>query len=237
MAEARVQRFTVELNSAHQGTYLRDGANDVPYSQQQRDRLLLRRQELESELFQEGSKTAQLALALREETERLERIGHHDLALPADHVVWSMGASPGSTVVEGQFVLDLADCRHRFVAVELPEREFERVKTGDRAAVRLIGSDAWSQGQVRQVRGSAARADDRLLAAQVPKPGTGSIAVEISLLDEDQSADHNNFCGIGRLAEVRFARPSLELPTIVGRALNWIAARFQPPAPATVASQ
>jgi multidrug resistance efflux pump len=237
MAEARVQRFTVELNAAHQGTYLRDGANDVPYSQQQRDRLLLRRQELESELFQEGSKTAQLALALREETERLERIGHHDLALPADHVVWSMGASPGSTVVEGQFVLDLADCRHRFVAVELPEREFERVKTGDRAAVRLIGSEAWSQGQVRQVRGSAARADDRLLAAQVPKPGTGSIAVEISLLDEDQSADHNNFCGIGRLAEVRFARPSLELPTIVGRALNWIAARFQPPAPATVASQ
>jgi multidrug resistance efflux pump len=238
MAEARVQRLTVELDSARLGTYLRDGASDVPYSQQQRDRLLLRRQELETDLFQEKSKIAQLATAIGEEGARLDRVGHHDLALPADHVVWSMGASPGSTVVEGQFVLDFADCRHRFVAVELPEGEFERIKTRDRAAVRLIGSDAWSEGQVRQVRGSAARADDRLLAAQVPKPGSGSITVEIGLPDEEQSADHNNFCSIGRLAEVRFARPIPELPAIISRTLHWMAALLHPTeAPATVGSR
>jgi multidrug resistance efflux pump len=236
VAEARVQRLTVELDSAHQGTYLRDGANDVPYSQQQRDRLLLRRQELETEQFQERSKAAQLAVAITEEEERLNRVGHYDLTLPADHVVWSMGASPGSTVVEGQFVLDLADCKNRFVAVELPEREFERIKTRDRAAVRLIGGDAWSYGQVRQVRGSAARADDRLLAAQVPKPGTGSITVEIGLPADDNTTEHNNFCGIGRLAEVRFPRLGLELPGFVNRALHWIAGFFSP-TPGTMASK
>ena len=236
VAEARIQRLTVELESAQQGTYLRDGANDVPYSQQQRDRLLLRRQELETEQFQEKSKATQLALAIAEEEGRLNRVGHYDLTLPADHVVWSMGASPGSTVVEGQFVLDLADCKHRFVAVELPEREFERIKTGDRAAVRLIGGDAWSYGQVRQVRGSAARADDRLLAAQVPKPGSGSITVEIGLPAEDRLTEHNNFCGIGRLAEVRFPRLGMELPGFVNRALHWIAGFFGP-TPGTMASK
>ena len=231
VAEARVQRFAVELEFAHEGIFLRDGANDAPYSQQQRDRLLLRRQELEMDLFQERSKAAQLDVAMTEEKVRLERVARHDFTLPAGHVVWSMGASPGSTVVEGQFVLDLAACRNRFVAVELPEREFERIKTGDQAAVRLIGSDAWSQGQVRQVRGSAARADDRLLAAQVPKPSTGSITVEIGLPDEDRSADHNNFCGIGRLAEVRFPRAMLDLGGLVNGALHWIAAWFQPTRP------
>ena len=120
----------------------------------------------------------------------------------------------------------------------MPEREFERIKTGDRAAVRLIGGDAWSYGQVRQVRGSAARADDRLLAAQVPKPGTGSITVEIGLPAEDRSTEHNNFCGIGRLAEVRFPRSGLELPGFVSRALSWIAAGVGPTsAPGTVASK
>ncbi len=228
MAEARVQRLTVELEAAQQGTYLRDGANDVPYSQQQRERLFLRRQELETERLQETSKAAQLAIAIAEEEGRLNRVGHYDVTLPSDHVVWSMGASPGSTVVEGQFVMDLADCRHRFVAVELPEREFERIKTRDRAAVRLIGSDAWSYGQVRQVRGSAARADDRLLAAQVPKPGTGSITVEIGLPDEDQSADHNNFCGIGRLAEVRFPRLGVEAPAFMSKAWHWLIAGSGP---------
>ena len=107
---------------------------------------------------------------LPQERERIDRSSHFDLSLPADHVVWSVAASPGSTVSEGQTVLDLASCSRRFVAVELPEREFERIKVGAPAFVRLIGSDrSGREGQVRQVRGSAARADDRLLAAQVPQ--------------------------------------------------------------------
>jgi hypothetical protein len=221
MAEARLQRLKGELKSAEQGTYLRDGANDVPYSEQQRDRLMLRRQELETEVFQQNSKSAQLALAISQEGERLNSVAHYDLVLPANHVVWSIGASPASTVVEGQFVLDLADCRLRFVAVEAPEREFEQINAGDPAAVRLIGSDEWSQGQVKQVRGSAARADDRLLAAQVPRPSSGTITVEVAL--PDNLADHGNFCGIGRVAEVRFPRASWGLPSVVSRAARWIA--------------
>src|SRR5262245_3876069 len=78
VAEARVQRLAVELDAAQQGINLRDGANDAPYSQQQRDRLLLRRQELETEQFQEKSKATQLALAIAEEEGRLSRMGHYD---------------------------------------------------------------------------------------------------------------------------------------------------------------
>jgi hypothetical protein len=36
MANARIERFKVERNSAQTGIFLRDGDNDVPYSQQQR---------------------------------------------------------------------------------------------------------------------------------------------------------------------------------------------------------
>jgi multidrug resistance efflux pump len=220
MAEARVRRLTVELESAQAGTFLRDGSNDVPYSQQQRDRLLLRRQELQTELFQETSRAARLTPSIAEEKERLNRLDRHDLVLPSDHVVWSVAASPGSTVVEGQFVMDVADCRHRFVAVELPEREFERIKAGDRASVRLIGGQAWSTGQVRQVRGSAARADDRLLAAQVPNPSPGSITVEIALPDSDAASNRSSFCDVGRLAEVRFRRGSFGIAEALGKRLR-----------------
>ena len=53
MAAARVQRLKIERDSAQTGVYLGDGASDVPYSQQQRDRLVLRRQELETEILQQ----------------------------------------------------------------------------------------------------------------------------------------------------------------------------------------
>jgi multidrug resistance efflux pump len=227
MANARLQRLQTELISAQDGVFLRDGANDAPYSQQQRDRLLLRRQELETKVLEEGSQSAQLATEMQEERERLDRLSHFDLRLPADHVVWSVAASPGSAVTEGQTLLDLADCQHRFVDVELPGREFEQIRPGAPAFVRLIGSDDWKQGQVRQVRGSAARTDDRLLAAQVPKPDPNSITVEVGLPQEDATMDRKNFCNIGRLAEVRFERSGFALLDGLNRKVQHLAGYFR----------
>lgn len=217
MATARLQRLEVELTSAHDGVILGDGANDAPYSQQERDRLLLLRQELETKVLDETSQSQQIATEITEETERLNRVGHFELALPVHHVVWSVAASPGSTVSEGQIVLDFADCEHRFVSVELPEREFERIKAGTPALVRLIGSTDWTQGQIQQVRGSAARVDDRLLAAQVQRPDPNSITVDIGLPQDDAKADRNSFCNIGRVAEVRFQRAGFAIFDSMGR--------------------
>jgi hypothetical protein len=123
--------------------------------------------------------------------------------------------------------LDLADCHHRFVDVELPGREFEQIRPGAPAFVRLIGSDDWKQGQVRQVRGSAARTDDRLLAAQVPKPDPNSITVEVGLPQEDATMDRKNFCNIGRLAEVRFERSGFALLDGLNQKLQQLAGYFR----------
>lgn len=211
MAAARAERLKAELVSLQNGVLLRDAANDVPYSQQQRERLFLRRQELETQARQESARASQLENDIAGERRRVENLGKYNLTLPPDHVIWSLPASPGSVVEQGQTVLDLADCDRRFVAVELPERDFENIRPGDPASVRLIGSDAWRQGIVRQVQGSAARADDRLLAAQVPAATRGYITVEVSLPESAPSAQ-SNYCDIGRLADVRFQRKT---PAIV----------------------
>jgi hypothetical protein len=55
-----------------------------------------------------------------------------------------------------------------------------------------------------------------LLAAQVLGPNPGSISVEISIPPEAPPANRNNFCDIGRLAEVRFQRASLGLADKLG---------------------
>jgi len=226
MADAHLQRLEVELASAKDGVLSGNGANDAPYSQQERERLFLRRQELETKVLDEGLQASQIGAEMAEEHERLERLSHFDLTLPAQHVVWSVAASPGSTVSEGQILLDLAACEHPFVDVELPEREFERVKAGAPAYVRLIGSSDWKIGQIRQVRGSAARADNRLLAAQVQKPDPNSITVEVALSLEVAQADRNSFCNIGRAAEVRFERPGFVLFDGVGHSLRRLVGYF-----------
>ncbi|MCW5751464.1 MAG: HlyD family efflux transporter periplasmic adaptor subunit [Alphaproteobacteria bacterium] len=205
-ADARVARLRGEQVAARQGIFLRDGFNDAPYSEQQRDRLQLRRQELEGEHLREETRAAQLAQEITEERQRLERVSHYEAVLPAGHVVWSIAASPGTSVVEGQTILDVANCAERFVVVELPERDFESIQAGTEAAVRLLGGGAWMRGEVLRVRGSAARSDERLLAAQVPNPSPRHISVEVSLPEIAPSEIGEGYCLIGRLAEVRFRR-------------------------------
>jgi multidrug resistance efflux pump len=237
MADARIQRLKVERDSARKGIFIANGASDAPYSQQQRDRLSLRRQELEAEILQQTSIAKQLAAEVAEERGRLDRIGHSDVSLPADHVVWSVLASPGSTVTEGQTILDLADCTRRFVVVDLPEREFERIKPNAPAEVRLIGGDEWRQGTVRQVMGSAARTDDRLLAAQVPHPTASTITVEVELLQDRSEAEYSGFCNIGRLAEVRFQRSGFGFAERMFRVLASLAGGGHPKAVVTTAGK
>jgi multidrug resistance efflux pump len=222
VAAARGDRIKAELDAAKSGVFLRNGISDVPYSQQQRENLLLRRQELQTQALQESARSTQLAADITAERDRIAKLDNYRPALPAGYVVWSTTASPGSAVIEGQTILDLADCEHRFVAVELPERDFEKIKIGDVAAVRMVGGNEWQEGRVRQVRGSAARADDRLFAAQIPSPGPATITVEVSLPSDVARSDGANLCGIGRLAEVRFPRPFFDVGKFARVGWHWL---------------
>jgi hypothetical protein len=222
MAAARLQRLQTDLASAKEGVFLGDGANDAPYSQQQRDRLFLRQQELETKMLAESLEASQSLTESAAERKQFDRLSHFDLLLPANYVVWSAPASPGATVSEGQTLLDLAACENRFVDVELPERDFEQIIPGAPAFVRLMGNSNWKQGRVLQVRGSSAYSDDRLLAAQIRRSdqNPNSITVEVGLPNDDVRTDRNNFCNIGRLAEVRFRRSGFAYLKGWGRTLQ-----------------
>ena len=227
MASARLEKLQAELQAMENGIFLRDAGSDVPYTQQQRERLFLKRQELEQAVNENNVRAAQLAGDIAEERRRVARLAKFDTTLPGEAVVWSVSASPGSVVVQGQTVLDLTDCKHRFVAVQLPEREFESIKPGDAASIRLIGSDERRQGYVRQIIGSAARNDDRLFAARVPSASKGNITVEVSL-PPDAETGERSYCDIGRLAEVRFLRKAPLLVEGLRKFFRPVVALFTP---------
>jgi hypothetical protein len=103
--------------------------------------------------------------------------------------------------------LILRIAHYRFVVVDLPEREFEQIKTGETAAVRLIGSDDWKQGKIRanpwgpqpeqMTDCSPHRSSVRCLAA---------LPWRSNCFRKDPTRSAIAFCNIGRMAEVRFQR-------------------------------
>jgi multidrug resistance efflux pump len=210
IAEARLSRLKAELAAAEKGVFLRDGINDAPYSQQQRDRLILQRREIETKLEDDLHQSGQLAETERQqEKDRVAGLNTFSVVLPAHYVVWAMNATAGSMVTEGQSLFDLANCDKRFVIVEVAERDFESIVAGQFVDVRLIGGGDWRKGRVLQARGSAAQSNDRLLAAQAPRPDREKVTVEITFPNDPLRLHPNSFCNIGRMAEVRFRRSGL----------------------------
>ncbi|MGD2132580.1 MAG: HlyD family efflux transporter periplasmic adaptor subunit [Maricaulaceae bacterium] len=205
-AEARLERARIKASAADQEIFLEDGFNDAPYSVQELDRLFLRRLELEAEVSEIEMAEQRLAYLISSERERLDRATQFEAVLPARHVVWTVGASEGTAVVEGQTLIELADCASRFVSVLLSERAVSSIDVGDAASVRLVGSRRWITGQVTAVSGSAARRDVQLLAAESPEPSARRFLVDVALPAASLGENVGDRCGVGRLAEVRFNR-------------------------------
>jgi multidrug resistance efflux pump len=175
---------------------------DASYAEQQRDRLMLRRQEVEAIASDARARLAVLDRQIGAELRRLQRAAVFDVVLPAGTAVWSQPVPRGSTVAPGATLIELVDCRRRYVEVALPERRMETLLPGERVSVRLVGGRHWQEGTVASALGGAARQEGAMTAA-----GTGhnerTLTVDVSL---PPPATLDRRCEVGRLAEVRFSR-------------------------------
>jgi multidrug resistance efflux pump len=201
-AAAKLRAMQVKRTAASAGVFINDGYNDAPYAVQQADRLLLQRQAIEKTL---GDATAQYTQARLRLKDALARASYR---APAGTLVWSVTSSAGAAIRAGEPVLDLVDCRRRFVQVALPERKAESMRPGTLADVRMIGSSEWMKGEVVNITGAAGRQSTGLLAADAESaPGAREISVQVALPASDPGKfSAGRKCDVGRLAEVRFSR-------------------------------
>ena len=202
---ARAAAASSEAIAARDGFFLGNGGSDTPYAVQQRDRIMLRRQELETISADAIARLAELELRIRTERQQIARASAYDVDLPANTVVWALETSPGSSVAAGTALLELADCTRRYVEVSLPERRIESIVPGQPVNVRLIGATDWQAGHVVRTRGAAAQRDSAMLAANETDRDPRALTVEVSLPAAPAAAAGRR-CDVGRLAEVRFSR-------------------------------
>jgi multidrug resistance efflux pump len=202
---ARADLSAGEAAAARKGIYLGNGGMETPYSEQQRDRLMLRRQELTMTAVDAEARLADLAERIAAGRQQLARAAAYDVVLPSASVVWQVAASPGSSLSPGSPILDMVDCTRRFVSVSLPERRIESIRTGQAVRVRLIGANDWQTGRVVGAVGAAARRDTAMVAAAEPDREGRTLTVEVALPPPPAAAVTRR-CDVGRLAEVRFPR-------------------------------
>ncbi|WP_026621931.1 multidrug resistance efflux pump (plasmid) [Ensifer sp. WSM1721] len=215
--ELEISNLTVELlrqrlDAVRQGIFvLGDGQNDVPYSRQRQDEVLVRIGDLNTRIAENEARASQAAQQLAEEKRRVRSLESATIPSPFDGVIWSRSIVSGSNVVLNNEMMRILDCRELFVDILVPEVDYDEIYPGREAEVRLFGRADVFKGQVQAVKGSSAVVEKDSLAADEPETDERNARIRILLPPSALSSDFANFCQVGRTAQVRISKHNLRL--------------------------
>jgi multidrug resistance efflux pump len=222
IAKAELERLQRQLDALKRGTFVGEGRNDVPYSQQRTDEVAIQLANVEAQIRIEKARIQQLSRQLLLERSRNDRLSFAAVQVPFKGVIWRNNVVAGSNVLVGNELMRLLDCRDLFVDILVDEVNYDEIKPGDPADVRLLGTSQIIGGHVVSVRGSAAAVEDVVLAASPPKSQGKNARIRVALDPSDMQADYANFCQVGRTVQVRFARAGSSWQAALDPVVNWV---------------
>lgn len=226
-AQADAKALDLERQAIEHGVALDDAGGSFAQIAYRLDEIALRRAET-------GRDEAALAARLDAVATQIATLGRRadtrELFAPdasAMGVIWKASPPEGMPVMTGDEVARVLDCGRRFLEVAIPERLFERIRTGSPAWVRLKGADGWFTAEVEAVRGAGGRFDRPALAAVVPRDDESqlSVLVRLPVADVGRPEVAHAFCDVGRTADVRFDRAPTALAHQIRRAWTTLTAR------------
>ncbi|BAY51395.1 hypothetical protein NIES2134_110170 [Thermostichus vulcanus NIES-2134] len=172
----------------------------------------LRRQELQTQISEQqaivqgmqremAAQQRQVAQAQREVAQRKVV----KVTAPIAGYVWRVDARPGMFLGKGDQILQLLDCRRRWIDVFVDEQLLRLIPPGTRAKIELYGAKGKVlQGTVTNIRSGLGRlnpGDDQVIPIPENYPRQSQVRVE---LDSDQDWGDGNFCYVGYTARVTF---------------------------------
>ncbi|MCG5480377.1 HlyD family secretion protein [Sinorhizobium alkalisoli] len=210
--EVEINNLTAELleqrlAAVRKGIFvLGDGQNDVPYSRQRQDEVIVRINDLNSRIAENRTRASQIGVQIAEEDRRVRNLEAATVTSPFDGVVWSRNIVSGSNVVLNNEMMRILDCRDLYVDILVPEVDYDEIYPGREAEIRLLGRSDVFKGQVQAVKGSSAVVEKDLVAATIPEADERNARIRILLAPSALNTDFANFCQVGRTVHVRISK-------------------------------
>ena len=201
---ARIQRIRIDLESARKGVFVGDNRDDVPYSQQRDDDIMLRLVELNAKAKALQATSQDLQAQIAAETKRLATAEIASQASGVTGIVWDTAGPKGAPVRAGDALVSVLDCGRAFLEVSLDDSQLAGIRPGDTAKVRLPGEQTIIDAKVRGLRGAAAAARGVVPGVESNPEASGQTTVLVDLPLASDSRSMQSFCYVGRTAEVIF---------------------------------
>jgi multidrug resistance efflux pump len=207
-ARAETAAASVSLEAARRGTFLGDGYNDAPYSEQRIAELELRQAELQSQSSVQAARVAALDARLSAERLRVNRLGSAALQSNVNGLLWDVLAASGETIQKGEDVVRLVDCDSSIVTLSVSESVYNSLSVGGSAQFRLNGRRDAMPGTVTRLAGAGAETIYKNLAIAPSQRHLEryDVTITVPALQDDAKLR----CLVGRTGRVFFDRRPLD---------------------------
>jgi multidrug resistance efflux pump len=145
--------------------------------------------------------TQQLSAAKKQFNQQSEQL----LTSPRKAVVWKMLANQGDSLKRDAAVLQLIDCKDRWITTYVNERDLRRLRIGSPARIDLIGDDLDLRGEVALIRSGVGRVSLGGESVLIPINLARESEVRVRILN-DLPAPPLKFCYVGYTGRVLFER-------------------------------
>lgn len=196
---ADVGTLQIQLEAARKGIFLENGSNDVPYSRQRADEVILRIAEVQHEIELLTAAQDETRGRLEAERRRIDLLRSATLTAPSDGMVWKLGASNGEFVSAGDNVVDLVDCRDAFIIARIPQDRFDDIVVGKTAHFRFSGDKQDKIGRIISVTGDLDLIKEQNLATAPSNERYPTAIVRIRIEPSNNVAGD---CAVGRTVHV-----------------------------------
>ncbi len=196
--ERALDATNAELNSARDGTFLGDGANDRPSSAQRSDELRQRLNELTADLAAADAEIALVERDVVDETARYRSFADVAMSLPVAGRIWEVMTAPGEHVRAGQDLLKILDCSGAVVTANVTEAVYNRLSVGTPARFRPTDGGGDLRGVVTNLTGLADAPANLAIVPSALSREAYRVTVRVPELAS------GNSCAVGRTGRVIF---------------------------------
>jgi multidrug resistance efflux pump len=205
-AQKNEENIEEQIRALRDGVHIGpgDGRNDLPYSAQRLHEISFRIEEVRAALGQDEATLAQLRRHISAEEKRMAGRSGFTATAPADWIVWRRHVVSGAPIKADSPLMDMIDPSEIFIDAVIHEKNLTRVRPGNKARVRIAGSDKERMAVVRQVIGRTLPWPDRLLAVESAPHERQEVHVILSFCGPLSNGEDDASAPIGLPAEVTF---------------------------------
>ena len=217
-AKADSARIKKEAEAADRGVFVTDGRNDVSYSQQRLDEIVISLTDLNVQQSEALGRLQAVERQFKLESQRVTQRESVIVRSPISGPVWRRFADSETYTAKNNALLKILDCSRLFVEVPVPESAADRLDAGSTVSLRLVGSTRQYVGKVSEIRGSRSviQRDEFVAAPPTLRKNESKLIVEVTESDFDNR--RAAYCQVGRRAEVML--PTNFLPAAWDRIIS-----------------